>query len=620
LVLSGSATEQATLGTTLPQYKLKYVAIDGTEGAPQSGVVSTEVKVDGKPVEAKYAPGCATKNCEISREWTLTASNYTPGSHTLEVLATDGVGLVTTKTLSFTIAKDEIAPSLTTTGAFFSGPEGWLMQKSYAAEAIAKDPKGYGLKSLALKIDGSTVKSTTVNCPNGGCSASIATTVNVAGYKGGAHIGEVIATDGAGNTTTKKWTINVDPSGSVPASEAASTLEAVEGTEPKTQALAPTDEVVPAGEQAEGNDPGMESLGGGEFATTGIPIEATVSTGAQGAMVIETEEQDFEITPVSGGGSSPSSIVEGVSVVTPSTHSGTDTVTRPKYDGLMQFQDIREPSSPENYSWEVSLQPGETMKPLEEGQAAGVFFEEEVLMMLITAMPAHDVLGHGVPTHLSVTGPNIVTLTVEHHAGSFVYPVTSGPAFEVGYSTVEVIKPPPTGEVRGDPTTGYQAVQFVGAPEVGGPEGEGAEASGARPPHRNVKYVECSLAEIEVPLIGLDLGGCELWQRNMKVHFHYNGFTAWWNEKQVHPNCTEAYSASQVSQALEYCDWRGPNFQPYGAGYHISAQLALNLTVTVPLIGYSKQNFVQATAYLYGDGYASPLHQTNAICNPLSSC
>ena len=60
----------------------------------QSGVVSTEVKVDGNLVEPAYAPGCSIENCSINnREWMLESSNYTAGQHKLEVVATDGVGL-----------------------------------------------------------------------------------------------------------------------------------------------------------------------------------------------------------------------------------------------------------------------------------------------------------------------------------------------------------------------------------------------------------------------------------------------------------------------------------------------------------------------------------------------
>lgn len=52
----------------------------------------------------------------------------------------------------------------------------------------------------------------------------------MAPYSGGAHEAEVVATDGAGNTTTKHWTINVDPEGHISTAEATATMEAMEET------------------------------------------------------------------------------------------------------------------------------------------------------------------------------------------------------------------------------------------------------------------------------------------------------------------------------------------------------------------------------------------------------
>jgi streptogramin lyase len=70
--------------------------------APQSGAVSTEIKVDGKLVEPKYAPGCATQDCAITnKEWTMEAADLPVGLHKLELTATDGVGLQTTKSQDF---------------------------------------------------------------------------------------------------------------------------------------------------------------------------------------------------------------------------------------------------------------------------------------------------------------------------------------------------------------------------------------------------------------------------------------------------------------------------------------------------------------------------------------
>jgi sugar lactone lactonase YvrE len=113
LALSGTMTEQETLGVKRPSYTLRVDASDGTPEQPQSGASNVTIKVDGTVVD-EVAPGCATKSCGISREWTLDASNYAAGQHTITVATTDGVGLSTTKTLP--IELDPSPPSLSLAG------------------------------------------------------------------------------------------------------------------------------------------------------------------------------------------------------------------------------------------------------------------------------------------------------------------------------------------------------------------------------------------------------------------------------------------------------------------------------------------------------------------------
>jgi hypothetical protein len=201
LTLSGTMTEQATLGTTRPQYTLKYVAKDGTTASPQSGIASVEVKLDGKKVEAaSVAPNCGTENCEASREWTLEAGAYPLGEHTVTVSATDAVGLTTTppKTLKITLAKDTTRPQLGLSGALREAPDGWVEQKTYAVTAKATDPGGYGAKQILLRIDNKPVAETgATSCPAGGCQKTATFNVDTTKYPGGAHTVEIIALDGA---------------------------------------------------------------------------------------------------------------------------------------------------------------------------------------------------------------------------------------------------------------------------------------------------------------------------------------------------------------------------------------------------------------------------------------
>ena len=181
LALSGAMTEQAKVGKTLPQYALRLEGKDGSTESPQSGLASAEVKVDGKQV-ASWSPGCTTQNCSLTQEWTLNSSSYL-GKHKVEVIATDAVGLKTTKTIEVEEVKDTTAPQLAPTAAFYTGPEGWLEQKSYSYDTTATDAGGYGVKSLTLKIDGKTVKTVSQSCVAGGCSKYFgASSINMASY------------------------------------------------------------------------------------------------------------------------------------------------------------------------------------------------------------------------------------------------------------------------------------------------------------------------------------------------------------------------------------------------------------------------------------------------------
>jgi hypothetical protein len=114
----------------------------------------------------------------------------------------------------------------------------------------------------------------------------------------------------------------------------------------------------------------------------------------------------------------------------------------------MTFQSIQGPEGPEEYSWEVKLDEEEELKAIDEHHA-GVFWEDGTQAMTITAVAAHDAIGTSVPTTLTVTQPNVITLTVHHRDGNpaaggapFDYPVVAGEGWEGGFQTEEVILAP----------------------------------------------------------------------------------------------------------------------------------------------------------------------------------
>src|SRR6185369_5704181 len=107
--------------------------------------------------------------------------------------------------------------------------EGWVEQETYGMAATATDGAS-GVTSITFKIDGQQVASVSQACVEGACQETLSKQISMAVYPGGAHAAQIVATDGAGNTTTKSWTINVDPEGHISTAELTDTLEAVEQT------------------------------------------------------------------------------------------------------------------------------------------------------------------------------------------------------------------------------------------------------------------------------------------------------------------------------------------------------------------------------------------------------
>jgi hypothetical protein len=141
---------------------------------------------------------------------------------------------------------------------------------------------------LSLKIDGKSVATTTNACPEGGCKAVVAKSVDMAAYSGGAHEAELVATDGAGNTTTKRWTINVDPKGNISTEEATATLEAARTTGSVNTVGEAREE-----EDYEGTVPGLGfEEADGQIEATGTAVPTTVAEEPDGGITMEILEAE----------------------------------------------------------------------------------------------------------------------------------------------------------------------------------------------------------------------------------------------------------------------------------------------------------------------------------------
>jgi len=602
LAVSGSLIEQASLGTTLPQYTLKVNAIDGTTEQPQSGVASAEVKVDGV-LKKSWAPGCTTQNCALISEFTVNASEYTVGKHKAEVVATDAVGIKSTvKTIEFEIQPDTTAPQLAPSGIFYTAPDGWLEQKTFSYDTTATDPGGYGVKSLTLKIDAKTVRSVSQSCPTGACSKSFGTgSINMASYEGGAHSAELVATDAAGNTGTKAWTINVDPAGSVTNAESVATLEASDETS-EALTVASNSEAISEAERAEGYNPELVAEGS-SLRSEGNPTEVTYSKDPAEGMTFHTPEGDIQVSPVVQEPTESAVVVEGAASVTSDSQREADEVVRPMYNGVMNFEAIRGSEAPEEFTWKVELGEGQYLRQEVEGTVE-VYWEDGTLAMSIVPEPAHDAVGHAVPTSLRMISPDEFSLTVKHHGGSFVYPIVAGPSFSTEYSAWVYVapheeppptppKPEPNWEVEG-PISIYV---HAATPE---PTAEGSSIGGV------IYYTK-------IQEWGVDLCApitCEAYDNHFKSFFRYNNYEAWYGSRE--PVC-EPHASVNYFLNVEECAWVPPNHQRYGNGYHITARTQFEEGENLIVTSWSEHR--AAVVRCFGDGNFF-VHATSNICNP----
>jgi sugar lactone lactonase YvrE len=509
LALSGTMTEQATLGNTRPNYKLKVSATDpGSAEERKSGVASTSIKVDGAVVDSA-SPGCPAGSCSITREWTLSSNSYSAGSHAVEVKATDAAGRSTTKTLSIKIDRDTTPPQLNLSGALPGAPEGWVQEGTRSAVADSTDEGGYGVKQIRFLIDGVLVgESLLQTCEAGGCPKSKTFWINMTTYTGGAHQAVMAAEDGAGNVRKKPWTINLDPEGHISASEAEDTLEAVEDTASANLLGISREEAGYEG-TAEGLavDEGAEYLyttgGGNQTAISidpaaGLTVNAASASGltnecitaglddleeggvAQGELAAEgvssceesvdsTEPvlRPVDVTPVSVGlgATDTTASDQEMAGVASNLQPHVDLVTRPLFDGAMSFAAIRDSSATESFSWNVNLDGDQELRAVDSKHVT-VRYKNGPVAFTITAMPAHDAIGTAVPTFLTASGANIITLTVKHkvmgpNGQPFVYPVVGGAGWEGGFQTYAIAMPPSEEEPSEEEESGVSTERGV---------------------------------------------------------------------------------------------------------------------------------------------------------------
>jgi hypothetical protein len=461
-----------------PTLTVGIQAKDGSTAAPQSGVGSLELRLDGSLLKSET---CATQNCEIFREWPLDISQLSEGVHTATIKATDRVGRVSTKEINFGVYEDDLPPEILDPieassspdvyegeepeededlMSLVEGPGGWVDDGTYDFAAYVVDAFT-GIKKAELLIDGVPVGQPLSCVPSNawqelGCDVWHRWEVDTAALSGGAHTIKVTAEDPRANKSSKAWTIYVNPNGEITLEETIDLLEAVEETDeqpavPSLSPVAPTPEVLEPAVIAAGDNPGLEEQEG-TLKSTGVPVATSIDP-STGAVTLEGATDTVEFTPT---GQQPSDlwIANEVAAVSSSVLAGVNTSVRPEFNGVFAFQAIRELTSPEEFEWHVNVPPEQELREV-DAEHAEMVYEDGTVALSISAEPAHDATGKAVPTHLDVTEGSNLVLTVAHKSSNYVYPVVAGQAFEIGYAVVTVVEPA-LEEEEGDPGTPFR--------------------------------------------------------------------------------------------------------------------------------------------------------------------
>ncbi len=346
VTLGGSVTEQATLGKSRPTYTVKLEAVDGTSGSPQSGVAATSIRLDGKAVDMTSS-GCATQNCSVSRTWTLESLKYAPGTHLIEVSATDAVGRSTTKKITIELQRDETSPSLNLSGNLKSAPGGWIAQpNTYEVSAVSTDG-GFGSTALRFEIDKKVIGQAKQVCSQGGCALNHTFAINADSHGGGAHEAAIVAEDGAENIKRSSWTFKVNVDGVPGATEVPSMANAlIEGAgnpspsssiegfpyEPSTTPEASEEALSIAGSGARGGVSLIASDGFNVAGLSGLP---------------------FVMAPIGAGAVEGQTVVGGDAVSYPGVWAGIDMMVRPIRDGMSDYVLVHQDAALRSLKWEI---------------------------------------------------------------------------------------------------------------------------------------------------------------------------------------------------------------------------------------------------------------------------
>ncbi len=165
---------------------------------------------------------------------------------------------------------------------------------------------------------------------------------------------------------------------------------------------------------------------GGTFKLANPLVEVAIPKHlAEGAQL---GQSGVSLTPVDGSGAAlggGEGAIEGSVAFYANTQTDTDTVLKPTTFGFDAIAMLRSVQSPQQLDYKIGLPEGASLA--QEGPAGAVRVLKEGTTIATVATPsARDAAGAVVPVKMSVAG-DILSVSVDQHAGSYLYPIAVDP-------------------------------------------------------------------------------------------------------------------------------------------------------------------------------------------------
>jgi hypothetical protein len=399
---------------------------DDSSSTATSGVTRTELKIDGvdaNPSADLVTQSCPSGSCDLSTNFAVDTSQLSAGSHTFEVIATDQAGNANTLQWSVTVqpttplpASSSAVPAQSTPTSAMSNDTAAAvssLQSTFstilAASQSTSDPAGI-LASVAPEfgtVAGASGALVSIQSSEDSATGGTA----AAGY-------QVDTAWGALSVTPVNPSSNAQPGAIVngtadvfaDTAQSADTIlrPTAEGMADYTQIHDATAPQTYSWTLGLDDDEALELLPNGAIAlyASETPSDSQVSQGNA------TTDANNPLSSVSNNpsgdqvsdpafGTLPTSTLTYANAATPTTASGVSQ--------LLQ---------------DVSLTSAQFTNAAADLSYAGQYFDEQTQFLEAVIPPAWavDADGHAVPAAWSVNG-DTVTMTVQHQAGNYAYPV-----------------------------------------------------------------------------------------------------------------------------------------------------------------------------------------------------